>query len=238
MSGITEGYVEIARRQDLSQTPADSFCLVDNSVIETEGEGKAGGVVKKHSMKAGRLREVERREREEGGGERRESREPGHWGEVVRACLKQYTQGFSQSSHTQCARSMSLTPRRPPRSPSRFSRCAGRTPSCVSLEALTDRPSCGSQAPEHHALRVRGRRVPEPPNNSLFVDLLETSNCSPNDRYKHKLAHFSRRLSSTHSSVGSAACHVWEDGLGAAASHILCCSSFLPELCGDVLNPQ
>ena len=37
------------------------------------------------------------------------SREPGHWGEVVRACLKQYTQGFSQSSHTQCARSMSLS---------------------------------------------------------------------------------------------------------------------------------
>lgn len=37
------------------------------------------------------------------------SREPGRWGEVVRACLKQYTQGFSQSSHTQCARSMSLS---------------------------------------------------------------------------------------------------------------------------------
>lgn len=31
--------------------PADSFCLVDNSVIEIEREGKAGGVVKKHSMK-------------------------------------------------------------------------------------------------------------------------------------------------------------------------------------------
>lgn len=41
------------------------------------------------------------------------SREPGHWGEVVRACLKQYTQGFSQSSHTQCARSMSLSQRSP-----------------------------------------------------------------------------------------------------------------------------
>ena len=37
------------------------------------------------------------------------SREPGHWGEVVRACLKQYTQGFSQSSHTQTAGSMSLS---------------------------------------------------------------------------------------------------------------------------------
>jgi len=34
------------------------------------------------------------------------SREPGHWGEVVRACLKQNTQGFSQSSHTQRAGSM------------------------------------------------------------------------------------------------------------------------------------
>lgn len=41
------------------------------------------------------------------------SREPGHWGEVVRACLKQYTQGFSQSSHTQCARSMSLSQHSP-----------------------------------------------------------------------------------------------------------------------------
>lgn len=41
------------------------------------------------------------------------SREPGHWGEVVRACLKQYTQGFSQSSHTQRARSMSLSQRSP-----------------------------------------------------------------------------------------------------------------------------
>ena len=50
--------------------PADSFCLVDNSVIEIEGEGKAGGVVKKHSMKAERLREVERREG--GRAERRE----------------------------------------------------------------------------------------------------------------------------------------------------------------------
>lgn len=41
------------------------------------------------------------------------SREPGHWGEVVRACLKQYTQGFSQSSHTQSARSMSFSRRLP-----------------------------------------------------------------------------------------------------------------------------
>lgn len=41
------------------------------------------------------------------------SREPGRWGEVVRACLKQYTQGFSQSSHTQCARSMSFSQRSP-----------------------------------------------------------------------------------------------------------------------------
>lgn len=38
----------------------------------------------------------------------------------------------------------------------------GITQSCVSHEDLTDRPSCGSQAPEHHALRVLGRRGPKP----------------------------------------------------------------------------
>lgn len=43
--------------------PADSFCLVDNSVIEMEREGKAGGVVKKHSMKG----EIEKKLRGEGG---------------------------------------------------------------------------------------------------------------------------------------------------------------------------
>lgn len=51
----------------------------------------------------------------------------------------------------------------------------GITQSCVSDEDLTDRPSCGSQAPEHHALRVQGRQGPK--NNSVFVDLLETINC-------------------------------------------------------------
>lgn len=47
----------------LSEMPADSFCLVDNSVIEMEREGKAGGVVKKHSMKG----EIEKKLRGEGG---------------------------------------------------------------------------------------------------------------------------------------------------------------------------
>lgn len=42
--------------------PADSFCLVDNSVIEIEREGKAGGVVKKHSMKGEIERSWEERE--------------------------------------------------------------------------------------------------------------------------------------------------------------------------------
>lgn len=93
------------------------------------------------------------------------SREPGRWGEVVRACLKQYTQGFSQSSHTQCARSMSLSQRWPAQLQQirRKSECAGTdpcetiTPTCSVRTALTCRgskPFCTSLHRRIHTYHV------------------------------------------------------------------------------------
>lgn len=91
---------------------------IEKSWEQREGRAERWGRVQGGTGRARRRWEWEQ---EEGGwlcvsrGPPRElcSREPGHWGEVVRACLKQYTQGFSQSSHTQCARSMSLSQRSP-----------------------------------------------------------------------------------------------------------------------------
>ncbi|KAK2915427.1 hypothetical protein Q8A73_006021 [Channa argus] len=131
----------------LFKMPADSFCLVDNSVIEIEREGKAGRVAKKPSMKGKTERSWEEREG------RVESREPGHWGEVVRACLKQYTLGFSQSSHTQCARSMSLSQRSPATGPAVAVRRQSTTPSKSKADKAQTQ------------------------NNSVFVDLLEIISC-------------------------------------------------------------
>lgn len=57
----------------------------------------------------------------------------------------------------------------------------GITQSCVSHKDLTDKPSCGRQAPEHHALQVQGRQGPNPEQFGLCGS---TGNhqLHPNDR--------------------------------------------------------
>lgn len=44
---------------------------------------------------------------------------------------------------------------------------AGISPACGTHEDLTDRPSCGSPAPEHHALQFLVRQGPNPEQFSL-----------------------------------------------------------------------
>lgn len=92
------------------------------------------------------------------------SREPGHWGEVVRACLKQYTQGFSQSSHTQCARSMSLSQR----SPAQHQHIQSNTEKlkCIIAHAHAQR-----RAQRHRQTRARSANIRETQNAGSHLQL-------------------------------------------------------------------